>query len=38
MIVEADVSDFAMREVLLMKCEDERWRPVISGVQYEVHV
>ena len=26
--VEVDVSDFAMGEVLLMKCEDERWRPV----------
>jgi len=26
--VEADVSDFAMRGVLLMKCKDEKWRPV----------
>ena len=26
--VEVDVSDFAMGEVLLMKCEDERQRPV----------
>jgi len=32
MIVEADASDFAMREVLLMKYENERWRPVILGV------
>ena len=28
MRVEADVSDFAMEEVLSMKCEDEKWRPV----------
>ena len=28
MRVEADVSDFAMNEVLLMKCEDEKWRLV----------
>ena len=28
MRVEADASDFAMRGVLLMKCEDEKWRPV----------
>ena len=26
--VEADASDFVMGGVLLMKCEDERWRPV----------
>jgi len=26
--VEADASDFTMDEVLLMKCEDERWRLV----------
>ena len=26
--VEADASDFTMGGVLLMKCEDERWRPV----------
>jgi len=26
--VEADILDFAMREVLLIKCEDEKWRPV----------
>ena len=26
--VEANASDFATREVLSMKCEDERWRPV----------
>ena len=28
MRVKADTSDFATEEVLLMKCEDERWRPV----------
>jgi len=28
MRVEADASDFATRGVLLMKCEDEKWRPV----------
>jgi len=28
MRVETDVSDFAMGRVLLMKCEDEKWRPV----------
>jgi len=28
MRVEVDTSNFAMREVLLMKCEDEKWRPV----------
>ena len=26
--VEADASDFAIGGVLLMKCEDEKWRPV----------
>jgi len=28
MRVEADASDFAIGRVLLMKCEDEKWRPV----------
>jgi len=28
MRVEADVLDFAMRGVLSMKCENEKWRPV----------
>ena len=28
MRVEADVSDFVTGGVLLIKCEDERWRPV----------
>jgi len=28
MRVEADVSDFAMGEVLSMKCEDKKWRPI----------
>ena len=26
--IEADISDFAISGVLLMKCEDERWRLV----------
>ena len=45
MRVEADASDFAMGEVLSMKCKDERWRPVayISKLlneaerNYEIH-
>jgi len=28
MRVEADASDFAIERMLLMKCEDEKWRPV----------
>ncbi len=28
MRVEADASDFATGGVLLIKCEDEKWRPV----------
>ena len=28
MRVKPDTSDFATEEVLLMKCEDERWRPL----------
>ncbi len=28
MRVEADASDFATGEMLLMKCKDEKWRPV----------
>jgi len=32
MRVEVDVSDFAMGGVLLMKCKDERWRPVVKIV------
>jgi len=43
--VKADTSDFAMGEVLSMKCEDEKWRPVayISKLlnkaerNYEIH-
>ena len=27
--VEADTSDYATGGVLSMKCEDERWRPVV---------
>jgi len=45
MRVEADTSDFAMRGVLSMKYEDERWRPVayifksLNKVKrnYEIH-
>ena len=45
MRVEADASNFAMRGVLSMKCEDEKWRPVayISKLlnkaekNYEIH-
>jgi len=29
MKVEVDVSDFATGGVLSMKCEDEKWRPVV---------
>ena len=43
--VEADASNFAMEGVLLMKCEDEKWRPVayisksLNKVKrnYEIH-
>jgi len=45
MRVEVDVSDFAIGEVLLMKCEDGKWRSVayISKLlnkakrNYEIH-
>jgi len=45
MRVEMGVSDFAMGGVLLMKCENEKWRPVayISKLlneakrNYEIH-
>ena len=45
MRVEADASDFVIGEVLSMKCEDEKWRPVtyISKLlneaerNYEIH-
>jgi len=45
MRVKADVSDFAIGGVLLMKCEDEKWRPVAyiskllneSKRNYEIH-
>ena len=45
MRVEADASDFVTEGVLLMKCEDEKWRPVayISKLlneaerNYEIH-
>ena len=45
MRVETDTSDFATEEVLLMKCEDERWRPMAyiskslneAERNYEIH-
>ena len=45
MRVEADASDFAMGEILLMKCKDEKWRPVAyiskslneAKRNYEIH-
>jgi len=45
MRVEADISDFATGGVLLMKCEDEKWRPVTYILKslnkaernYEIH-
>ena len=45
MRVEVDTSDFAMGEVLSMKCEDEKWRPVAyifkslneAERNYEIH-
>ena len=45
MRVEVDASDFATGEVLSMKCEDERWRPVAyiskslneAERNYEIH-
>jgi len=45
MRVEVDASDFATGGVLLMKCEDERWRPVAyiskslneAERNYEIH-
>ena len=45
MRVEADASDFTMGGVLLMKCEDEKWRPVAyifkslnkAERNYEIH-
>jgi len=43
--IEADASDFAIGGVLLMKCEDKRWRPVAyiskslneAERNYEIH-
>jgi len=43
--IEADVLDYAMGGVLLMRCEDDRWRPVayisklLSNTEknYEIH-
>ena len=45
MRVEADMSDFAIGEVLLIKCEDKKWRLVAyiskllnkSERNYEIH-
>jgi len=43
--VEADASNYATRGILLMKCSDEKWRPVafisksLSDTErnYEIH-
>jgi len=43
--VEVDMSNFAMRGVLSMKCENEKWRPVAyiskplneAKKNYEIH-
>ena len=45
MRMEVDISDYAMGEVLSMKCEDGRWRPVAYLLKllneternYEIH-
>jgi len=45
MRVEADISDFTIGKVLLMKCKDEKWRPVAYILKllnkaernYEIH-
>ena len=45
MRVEVDALDFAIGEVLSMKCEDEKWRPVVyiskslneAERNYEIH-
>ena len=45
MRVKVNVSNFATGGVLLMKCEDERWRPVVyiskslneAKRNYEIH-
>jgi len=45
MRVEADTSDFVTEGVLSMKCEDEKWRPVVyiskslneAKRNYEIH-
>ena len=45
MRVEMNASDFAMEEILLMKCEDEKWRLVAyiskslneAKINYEIH-
>jgi len=43
--VEVDTSEYAIKGVLLMKCEDEKWRPVVFILKslneaernYEIH-
>ena len=43
--VEADASEYAIGEVLLMKCKNEKWRPVVFILKslneaernYEIH-
>ena len=45
MRVEADILDYTTGEVLLIKCEDKKWRPIafiskslnITECNYEIH-
>ena len=45
MKVEADILDYTTGEVLLVKCEDKKWRPIafiskslnITECNYEIH-
>ena len=45
MKIEVDTSDYAMKEVLLMECENRKWRPVVflskslnkTERNYEIH-
>ena len=45
MRIEVDISDYAMRKVLLIECSDRQWRPVVyfskflnkTERNYEIH-
>jgi len=45
MRMEVDISDYAMRKVLLIECSDRQWRPVVyfskflnkTERNYEIH-